>query len=209
MHKSVILFVVCIQSLSFMSAMSVDDIITKTLVRYEDMQTFYAEFEQMMCDEVSGTCMSYTGKIYFMKPNFFRMEMEDPDQIYVGDSISLWIYLPEENHAIRQQLGDVPFQINPDHFLKNYKERFDAEMVEETETRYEIKLVPKRTTDIYDHIAIAINKKDFQIRSLTIVDKAGSENSFTFKTIKVNKNISKDKSRLVCLPILSLFQTIY
>lgn len=174
-------------------AQNIEQIIEKTLVHYQNMETFYAEFDQQQCDEVRGICCNFSGTIYFKKPNFFRMEMKDPETIYVGDSVSLWIYIPEEKHAIRQNLGEVPFQINPDIFLHNYQERFSAELTGETEKAYEITLVPKEATDIYDHITISVAKKNHQIAAITICDQAGSENSFNFNKIIVNKKISKKK----------------
>jgi outer membrane lipoprotein carrier protein len=174
-------------------ALNVDQIMQKTLDHYEHMESFYAEFDQQQCDEVRGICCTYTGVIYFKKPNFFRMEMREPETIYVGDSVSLWIYMPESNHAIRQNLGEVPFQINPDMFLQDYQERFNAEMTGENDDTYEINLLPKEPTDIYDHIALSIAKKDYQIHALTICDRAGSENAFIFHKIVVNKTISNKK----------------
>jgi len=174
-------------------AQDVEKIIEKTLTHYKNMESFYAEFDQRQCDVVSGTCNEYTGTIYFVKPNFFRMEMKDPETIYVGDSVSLWIYMPAQNHAIRQNLGEVPFHINPDMFLHNYQERFNAELSHESEVKYEISLIPKEATDIYDHITISIAKADYQIIAITICDQAGSENSFVFNKIVVNKKISKKK----------------
>jgi outer membrane lipoprotein carrier protein len=174
-------------------AQNVEQVIEKTLAHYQNMESFYAEFEQTMCDEAQGICCNYTGKIYFLKPNFFRMEMDDPEQIYVGDSVSLWIYLPEKKHAIRQSLGEVPFQVNPDYFLLDYDERFSAAISNENGNSYEILLNPRRETDIYDHIMIVIAKKDYKISAITICDQAGSENTFLFNKIEINKKISKKK----------------
>jgi outer membrane lipoprotein carrier protein len=185
----IVSFIICVP----LHAENVDQIIEKTLVHYENMETFYAEFDQKQCDEVRGICCDYTGVIYFKKPNFFRMEMKEPETIYVGDSVSLWIYMPESKHAIRQNLGEVPFQINPDMFLQDYQERFNAEMTGETDKVFKITLLPKENTDIYDHISLSIGKKDYQINAITICDQAGSENSFIFNKIVVNKNISKKK----------------
>lgn len=185
----IILLIFAISSNTF--AMDLDELIDKTLQRYENLESFYAEFEQTLCDEISGTCRSFEGKIYFLKPNFFRMEMKDPEQIYVGDSVSLWIYIPDKKKAIRQTIGRMPFQINPDIFLKDYDKRFNAELTKETGKNYEITLTPKQETEIYEKIIITITKKKFEITAITIVDDAGSESKFSFNKIKINKSISK------------------
>ncbi|MBN2620357.1 outer membrane lipoprotein chaperone LolA [candidate division WOR-3 bacterium] len=191
--KTITFIFLLLSAAGSINAQDVDQVIEKTLAHYQNMESFYAEFEQTMCDEVQGICCTYTGKIYFLKPNFFRMEMDDPRQVYVGDSVSLWIYLPEKKHAIRQSLGEVPFQINPDHFLLNYSDRFIAAISNENNDSYEILLNPKRETDIYDHIMIVITKQDHKITAITICDQAGSENTFHFNKIEINKKISKKK----------------
>lgn len=175
----------------FANTLSLDDIITTTLKNYDDMNSFYAEFEQVMCDEVTGACVSYHGKIHYLKPCFFRMQMDQPELVYVGDSASLWIYLPEKKRAIRQNLKQVPFQINPDHFLKDYESRFNAELTREDESTYEITLTPKDDTDIYAAVIVIITKKKFEIRGITITDAAGSESKFIFNKVEVNRDIDK------------------
>lgn len=181
------MFVIMLQAF----AIDMDEIINKTIEKYENLNSFYAEFNQILCDEVSGTCSDFEGKIYFLRPNFFRMEMESPKQIYVGDSVSLWVYLPEKNRAIRQSLGQMPFQINPDIFLKDYEKRFNAELTDEDKNSVQITLTPKDKTDIYEKIIIKILKGKFEIAAITIIDEIGSESKFNFDKIEINKKISK------------------
>jgi outer membrane lipoprotein carrier protein len=178
-------------NMTVLYAVDIDQVIGKTLQKYENMTSFYAEFTQIYCDEMSGTCQDFDGKIYFMKPNFFRMEFEDPHQIYVGDSSSLWIYIPDEKRAIRQHLGHVPFAVSPDMFLKDYEENFLAELTKEEENKVEITLTPKEDTDIYNTIAVTIHSKKYEIMAITILDNAGSESKYEFDKIEINKKISK------------------
>jgi len=118
------------------------------------------------------------------------MEIENPKQIYVGDSLSLWIYLPDKKRAIRQHLGaQIPFAVNPDIFLKDYNERFNAEL--KTDKNYEIILTPKEETEIYKKIIVSIDPQKYEITGITIYDETESENKFIFKNIELNKKISK------------------
>ncbi len=188
MKRSIVLVLHCAAALF---AAEVDDVIQKTLEKYENMKSFHAEFNQFLCDEVSGTCQNFEGDIYFVKPNYFRMEIKEPRQIYVGDSISLWIYIPEEKKAIRQHLEQVPFAINPDFFLKNYAERFTAELTEEEKDVFLVSLTPRQETEIYEKITISIHKTKFEIAGVTVLDKTGSESTFNFDNIEVNKKIPR------------------
>lgn len=173
--------------------LELDEIIENTVENYQGLTSFYAEFEQVFCDEVSGTCASYDGKIYFVEPNFFRMEIDDPKKIYVGDSVSLWIYLPDEKRAIRQAMTGMPFHINPDMFLTDYDERYTAELSADTGKSYEVTLTPVDETELYDKIVISISKKTFKITALAVHDEIGSENKYTFQKFEINKKIAKDR----------------
>ncbi len=181
----------CSATVFMASALEVDEVINKTIGKYENLKSFYAEFEQVLCDEVSGTCHNIRGEIYFLKPSFFRMEMTDPRQIYVGDSTSLWIYIPGEKRAIKQHLEQVPFAINPDFFLKNYDERFTAELTKEEKDKFLVSLIPKEETEVYEKITVSIHKTKFEITAVTVFDKTGSKSTYNFSKIEVNKKISK------------------
>lgn len=187
--KALLLFLLAIQ---YAFSLEVHDILEKTTEKYNKINDFYAEFTQTMCDELSGTCQLYEGKIYFKRPNFFRMEINDPTQIYVGDSSSLWIYMPEKKRAIRQSLGQIPVQISPDVFLKDYDKRFNIEFLGEEKNIVQIALIPKEDTDIYSKIIVDIHKTKHEIKVITIRDQAGQENKFAFEKIEINKKLSKE-----------------
>ncbi len=171
-------------------AQELDSVINKTIANYQNLNSFYIEFTQQFCEKTSGTCQSFEGCIYFLKPNYFRMELKNPQQLYVGDSVSLWLYLPDKKRAIRQHFGpQVPFAVNPDIFLKNYQERFNAEL--KIDKNYEIILTPIEKTEIYQRIVVTIDKQKYQITGITIIDETESENSFIFKNIQLNKKLSK------------------
>jgi outer membrane lipoprotein carrier protein len=175
----------------FINAQDLEKIVNKTLERYKNMKSFQTEFTQTLCDEAAGLCNIYEGRLYFLKPNFFRMEIEKPAQVYVGDSASLWIYMPDKNKAVRQSLGQMPFAVNPNMFLDNYQDHFNAELAS-TDDGYEITLKPREETDIYSMITLLIDKKKYNILMISIVDGAGTENKFVFSNTRINKNISRD-----------------
>jgi chaperone LolA len=177
--------------ISQLLAFEASEVLDKVIKQYKDMNSFYAEFEQVYCDEEAGICQQFEGRTYYMKPNYFRMEIDDPQQIYVGDSASLWIYYPEENRVIRQRLEQVPFQISPDALLSDYEADYDAEMIQEADEYYEIDLNPKENTGIYRKLTVKIKTGTFEIVGITVYDDAGSESKFEFSKIEINKKLSK------------------
>jgi outer membrane lipoprotein carrier protein len=174
-------------------ALEANEVLDKTIKRYKNMNSFYAEFEQTYCDEEAGICQRYEGRTYFMKPNFFRMEIDEPQQIYVGDSVSLWIYMPSEKRVVRQSLQQIPFQINPDALFEDYEANYDAEILSAEGDYYEISLEPKDETDIYRKMTVKIQNNTFEIIGISVVDDTGTESKFEFSEVEINKEISRDK----------------
>ena len=172
-------------------ALEASEIIGKTIEKYRNMNTFYTEFEQEYCDEDAGICQRFEGKTYYMKPNFFRMEIQDPNQIYVGDSMSLWIYMPEEKRAVRQALTQMPFQISPDALFENYEEDFISSLAGEDDTHYEIILEPRDETDIYRRLKVRISKETFEIAGISVTDESGIESKFEFTKVEINRKIDR------------------
>lgn len=173
-------------------ALEADEVLDRTIERYQNMNSFYADFEQTYCDEEAGICQRYEGRTYFMKPNFFRMEIDDPEQIYVGDSVSLWIYMPAEKRVIRQSLQQMPFQINPDALFADYESNYDAEIISAEEDYYEISLEPKDETDIYRKMTVTIQNNTYEVIGISVIDDTGVESKFSFSNVEINKKISRD-----------------
>ena len=155
------------------------------------MNSFYAEFEQVYCDEEAGICQRFEGRTYYMRPNYFRMEIDDPEQIYVGDSTSLWIYIPEQKRVIRQGLEQMPFQVSPDALLAGYQDDYNAEIVAENDDYYEIDLTPLENTNIYRKLTVRIRTQTYELIGITVYDDAGTESKFEFNKVELNKKLSK------------------
>ena len=119
------------------------------------------------------------------------MEINEPKQIYVGDSVSLWIYMPEEKRAIRQALTEMPFQITPDALFEDYEEDFISSLDGEDEESYNIILEPRDETDIYRRLRVRIKKETFEIVGITVTDESGIESKFEFTKVEVNKKIDR------------------
>jgi outer membrane lipoprotein carrier protein len=173
------------------SATEASEVLDKTIEQYQNMNSFYAEFEQVYCDEEAGICQRFEGRTYYMRPNYFRMEIADPEQIYVGDSTSLWIYFPAEKRVIRQGLEQMPFQVSPDALFADYQTDYEAEIIVENDEYYEIDLLPIENTSIYRKLTVRIEVNTYELIGITVYDDAGTESKFEFSNVEMNKKLSK------------------
>ncbi|MBE0432959.1 outer membrane lipoprotein carrier protein LolA [candidate division WOR-3 bacterium] len=187
--RRLILFVLLATSRMF--GIEASEIIDRMVERYRNMNSFYAEFEQVYCDEEAGICQRFEGRTYYMRPNFFRMEIDEPKQIYVGDSVSLWIYMPEEKRAIRQKLQQMPFQVNPDALFENYQNDYNPVLSGESENYYEIVMEAKEETGMYQRLTVQIRKGTYEMTAISVMDDTGSESKFEFTKVEINKKIPK------------------
>ncbi len=173
------------------TAEELSDFIQKTIDHYDNLKSLSTDFEMITCDEMTGTCQNIEGKIYYQRPFAFRLEFHDPDIFYIGDSTVLWIYVPAHKKAVKQNMESVPWQVQPASFLKEFGTKYNAEERSNGDARTTVILKPIDETDLYDHIELSIDRASYTIKSMLIVDKAGSERKISFSNIKFNKKISK------------------
>lgn len=173
------------------STADLEEIIEKTNAHYRNLNSFYTRVQQVTCDEALGICNVYEGEIYFLKPNYFKMVIEKPPQILVGDSSSLWVYFPLEKRAIRQFLKDIPYAVNPDIFLMDYQNQYETTLSAEGSGVYEITLTPKEADGIFHHAVITIDAQTFLIKAVAVIDPSGTENKFHFEATKLNPALDR------------------
>ncbi len=171
--------------------LELDEFIQKTVEYYDNLKTLTAEFEMITCDEMTGTCQLAKGNMYYARPSAFRLEFHDPDMYYIGDSAVLWIYVPAQKKAVKQNMESMPWQIRPASFLKEFGTRYRAEEQSNDGHSVVVRLIPVDENDFYDYVELVIQRSSHLIRKIVIVDKGGSERRITFDNLKTNKKISR------------------
>lgn len=189
-HKTAI-WIFAFMALTAGSPIGIEEVIEKTNANYRNLQSFYTRVQQVTCDEELGICNVYEGEIYFLKPNYFKMVIEKPAQILVGDSASLWVYFPSEKRAIRQSLKDIPFAVNPDIFLTDYQNQYAMALSADRDDVYEVTLTPKEADGIFHRAVITIDARRFMIIAIAVIDPSGTENKFHFEETKLNPALDR------------------
>lgn len=74
--------------------------------RYLGLKTLSGTFRENICSEQQGTCSEFDGTFAIAVPARYRLEVtEGTEQLFVSDSINLWIYLADEKRAVKQPAG--------------------------------------------------------------------------------------------------------
>ena len=72
------------------------------------METFAAEFEQVVANSYGEVLQTSSGRMRLQRPGQLRWEVDDPyPQLLVADGESLWVYDPDLEQATVQALADA------------------------------------------------------------------------------------------------------
>lgn len=152
----------------------------------EKIKNFETEFfETVNYPEFEPT--TFTGKIYILRPHYFRMEVDSPSkQLLIVNGKNAWLYLEEENIVYRRKASD--FLENASIFLlsSEFKIIFQGE-----EDGGKFLLIPEKEVQ-YDSLKITVDKVNYWPRRILIFSKDGTQMDFTFQRMKVNTAISKN-----------------
>ena len=102
MRRIVLLLGLCI-----CFAIAANDSIWQNLrARYLGLKTLSGTFTENICSEEQGTCTEYEGKFAISLPARYRLEVSGGlKQLFVSDSMTLWVYLPDAKRVIKRPGG--------------------------------------------------------------------------------------------------------
>lgn len=179
------------------SGASLDDIILKIQNVYHETRDLTADFIQESTLRSIDRTQTARGKIYFKNPGKLRWDYKSPaKQEIVTDGKTLWMYLPEDNQVIMNELSKVYRSSTSTFFLMgmgNLKRDFHIELLpspsEEGENDYSLKLVPNEQQSNFDELFLSVDKSNFLVTEIYFNDFYGNFIRIKFKNISVNKGL--------------------
>lgn len=167
--------------------------------RFEEIKTFSSSFTQVTYsssdDEVGsasgGSRLSneFKGKIIAERPNKFQMEVREPEkQILLSDGNTLWIYLPEENQAIKMnpeegltfpvEIFFNPFQVYNVEWLPTAKKEKPI-----------LEVRPKEEGSLFEKAWVQIHSRSLLVKEIQLFDFDGNRIHYIFSNVKVNQKL--------------------
>jgi outer membrane lipoprotein carrier protein len=186
-------------SLSFLCfAQTAEDVALRLEKSLHSTQTLEANFEHIYYSAVVSTPLKERGKVYFQKPDLMRWEYKEPENniyLYKGDKFQ-W-YFVEDNQLERGSITDEGQESEILYILTGKKKLLDYYSVEwnpspgENPQDSQIKLIPKQEDD-ESYLLLDIDKKNWLIRKIILVDWEGNQTEFRFSQLKVNIALPKN-----------------
>jgi outer membrane lipoprotein carrier protein len=165
---------------------------------YDSTKDLRAKFEQLL-DSPSRAPSKASGDVWLKKPGKMRWDYATPEKkIMVSDGATLWVYVPEDEQAYKQDLkgNALPAQVS---FLLGegkLDKEFDASLTKVdglAADEVALKMVPKQGTTAYRYIVFVVDDKSGQVRRTIIYGQDGSTNRLSFLEVQQNKGVDDGK----------------
>jgi outer membrane lipoprotein carrier protein len=148
--------------------------------KYKSIESFEANIVCNMTNEIDKVNEEFKGKIT-VKGDKFSLVL--PEQEVINNGTTQWTYLPEAKEVNVDNYDPSSDDVNPskilDMYKKGYKYLYIADKTEGGVVCEEIDLVPDKKDAQYFKIKMMITKKDKNIQSWTMFNKAGDRYKYT------------------------------
>ncbi|MCU1278647.1 MAG: hypothetical protein JWM53_2193, partial [bacterium] len=146
---------------------------------YDATKDLRARFEQQL-ESASRAPSKASGEVWLKKPGKMRWDYARPEKkLMVSDGATLWVYVPEDEQAYKQDLkgNALPAQVS---FLlgeARLDKEFDASLTKLdgiAADELALKMVPKVGTTAYRYIVFVVDGKSGQVKQTVIYGQDGS-----------------------------------
>ncbi len=176
-------------------AQAPDEVIAKLQQKYEALESFSADFEQMF--QGGGVQLRESGIVKMKKPGKMYWEYQQPTpKLFIADGKKSYFYLPQDKQVIVSDL-DLDNASTPLLFLVGkgkIQEDFQVEL-EEAEKPLQaenllVRLTPKQLQGGYSHLMLEIDPSNYLIYRLIVIEPIGNRNEYVMKNFRENIRIS-------------------
>jgi len=180
-----------------LSADETKDILSKMQSKYDETIDFQAGFTQQMSYKLADLTNEARGKVYFKKPDLMKWDYNDPlrQQIFVSGK-DMTLYLPDRKQVIKKDLSphlpsEMPLSLMTD--VRGFEKDFEIKVLEEKNARHHIlELKPRDARLGLSNIRLEVDKKDYFIKVIHLLEINGNSTTISFSKIKINKGLQED-----------------
>lgn len=190
---SLILIFLLIPALSF--AITVKDITEALQENYKNINDYRAHFKQEAKIQGYPRPQKSEGEMFYKKPGKMRWNYDKPEkQEIVTDAITLWLYTPSLNQAMKTDFALTGKSKLASAFLSgmgNLEKDFNITLdkTDEAKEEYRIKLLPKDASDTVSSLFLSLDSKSFNIKKSELKDIYGNVTIVTFSKLDTNTGL--------------------
>jgi len=158
------------------------------------LNSFNADFVQIVKDSTNQLIDESVGKVMFQKPNYFRWEYKSPSKNeIISDGEFIYLYDPDLKQVIVSKL-DGQIVVSPAMFLvsDNIHEFFNTKLISNSTNTTQYEATPKDLERAFFKQVIFNFNLD-QLKEMKIIDNFDNETTIQFFKIIQNQYINEGK----------------
>ena len=168
------------------------DVLSKLQKRYKKLKSFSAEFTYTFRWKLVGEERQERGRLFFRKPNLFRVEA--PDRVVVCDGRTVWNYTPSAGQALVTDYGDRNLSPTLRDLLSDYLKSYTPYYIRPDSVLgrrcYLIKLAPKDSSGGTE-LFLWVEGRGWMLRKLSYSDEVGNETTYLVREFEVNPKLDR------------------
>jgi len=163
--------------------------------KYDRVKDFTADFTHTYESGVLKKTTVESGTVEIKKPGRMRWNYTTPDKkLFVSDGVKIYSYIPADKQVI---VSDMPkddeattavlFLTGRGNLTRDFIVTY-ASGAGSPDT-WALRLDPRQKQRDYDWLIVVVDRKSFQIRSLTAADQQGGRSTFAFTNYRENAGV--------------------
>jgi len=176
-----------------------DQLIDQLQQRYEEIQSFTANFQQTLKNR--GITQTESGIVMMKKPGLMYWEYREPrEKYFVADGEKIYFYVPKDDQVLVSSM-DLSESNSPLLFLLGKGDIRRDFVIEQTGEINDgesvlLRLTPRRPHPDFAEVLLLISSTTFLIEKLTVVEPIGQEREYELTGFKPNQPIPDDQFKL-------------
>jgi len=169
------------------------DIVSGIQKKYESVKEIEAACNEETFNRTVDKKFKFKGKLYIKKPDKLRMEIDEPEkQLIVTNGSVIWIYIPENNQAVKEKIdgkNKSKLAITILAGMAKLDKEFKISKDGENDKSFLVGLVPKDPSSMIKKMELEIEKNNYNIKKVIVEDSFGNWTSYELVNAKINKGI--------------------
>lgn len=161
----------------------------------QNLQTFQANFSQVIRDKAGTTLSQSQGKMALKRPGLFRWETQRPNQqLIIADGKTIWIYDKDLQQITKQNQNasaNTPGLLLSDS-VSHLMTRFSIESAG-TEKNNTFNLMPRGKEALFQSVQLVFDQKI--LKQMILYDNLGQITQITFSNVRANQYLPQDLFR--------------
>lgn len=172
-------------------ALGLDELVARVQARYDRTQHLHAHFRQETRLHGFDQAQTGEGQVWILKPGMMRWDYTKPErQTIIANGDTLWIYLPQDRQAIRDQVNHSLGTRTPALFLAGQAQLTElfsiagAPVQDSSEAGVlPLELTPKAGALPHTRVQLGIDPSSYLVRRVRLTDALGNITTMWFSNI--------------------------